>query len=275
MIRKKIGILFLGAMLWLAPRACHAAHIIFDLGGVLLDKSYAKIISEIGLRNFPLGSMTKAREEFFAFLDRIEPRHADTPLACDEHGLLLPQLMCDWLSGTKSPQELRSLIHTNKEKCSARYRKFILALSDLLFTSQRSARLTKFIPQGVDFVLRCIETGHDVYILSNWDLESFTLIYDAYPAFFGQFKGIGISGSLGLIKPDPAIFSELLTAYNLDPHDCVFIDDQVSNLKGAHACGIYGIQCKTKGHLWWRKPDFGYVQEQLDAWLDGRKAQVA
>lgn len=263
-------------ILSLTTDSCNAKpSVIFDLGGVLIGQHTMHMANDIGIRAcLSAGSLKKARDAFFVFLNEITPRNATAPLARDEHGRILPQLMCDWLSGEKNALQISTLINNNFDHCPKRYKKFIRALTDMLFTPERAYQHHKLIPEGNDFVLACIEQGYDCYILSNWDPETFALIYQANPAFFSLFKGIGVSGELGLLKPDPAIYQALLTAYNLDPKECIFIDDQPCNIAGAQACGIKAIRCPSKGRWWWRKPDFGPVKAEMNAYIRAQEIQA-
>lgn len=50
-----------------------------------------------------------------------------------------------------------------------------------------------------------------------------------------------LSGEVGMIKPSTEIFE--LAAYNLgvEPHECVMIDDLLTNIEGAQRTGMQGI----------------------------------
>ena len=54
-----------------------------------------------------------------------------------------------------------------------------------------------------------------------------------------------ISGEVGLAKPDPEIY--LLTAkkLNLEPAECVFVDDLAINVRGAAEAGMVGVHHRS------------------------------
>ncbi|MBA3954360.1 HAD-IA family hydrolase [Candidatus Dependentiae bacterium] len=64
---------------------------------------------------------------------------------------------------------------------------------------------------------------------------------------FSNFKldNIILSGIIGYTKPDPRAFEYMIITYKLDPHNCIFIDDQLENIKSAQACSMNGIHLKT------------------------------
>lgn len=82
--------------------------------------------------------------------------------------------------------------------------------------------------------------GYSIYILSNYAKDGFDLIHKKYD-FFKKAKGIVVSSYVGMTKPDLRIYEYLLETYNLNPDECVFIDDSVANIKAANELGIHGI----------------------------------
>ena len=74
--------------------------------------------------------------------------------------------------------------------------------------------------------------------LSNWDGNSFPLIKQKYSQELSYFEDIIISADVNLLKPNPEIFKHVLTTYNLEPKDCIFVDDQQENVDAARELGI-------------------------------------
>lgn len=82
--------------------------------------------------------------------------------------------------------------------------------------------------------------GVSVYLLSNIP-PHFARQRETIPVL-GEFDGCVLSGELGIIKPDRAIFAHLCTTYGLIPEETVFIDDSPRNIAGAEAYGIQGYR---------------------------------
>ena len=55
------------------------------------------------------------------------------------------------------------------------------------------------------------------------------------------FDAVLISGEIGLRKPDAAIYLRAASELELDPAECVFVDDFRVNVEGAQAVGMAGI----------------------------------
>ena len=60
-------------------------------------------------------------------------------------------------------------------------------------------------------------------------------------AFPELFDGVVISGEVGLHKPQPEIFELAAERVDLEPSDCVFVDDLRENCAGAEAVGMVAV----------------------------------
>lgn len=86
------------------------------------------------------------------------------------------------------------------------------------------------------------------YALSNWSAETFPIARDRF-AFLGWFDGIVISGEVGCIKPDPAIFAALAERFGLTPATTVFVDDNHVNVEGGRQLGFDAVLFTTPDQL--------------------------
>ncbi len=92
----------------------------------------------------------------------------------------------------------------------------------------------------VKFYNEVYEQGYDIYLLTNFSKDGYEYISNKFD-FFKKVKGAVVSSHLKIAKPDMRIYKYLLDTYNLNPDECVFIDDSVANIKAASELGIYGI----------------------------------
>ena len=81
-----------------------------------------------------------------------------------------------------------------------------------------------------------VERGHDVTLLTNFHQDTFSLAKEKYP-FLKQARGETVSGEIGLIKPDRAIYEHHVSSHGLDPEATLFFDDSQKNVDGAKAAG--------------------------------------
>jgi 2-haloacid dehalogenase len=83
--------------------------------------------------------------------------------------------------------------------------------------------------------------GVRTFALSNWSARTFAVARDRFP-FLADFEGIVISGDVGTVKPDVAIYRALLERFHLEARQTVFIDDRRVNIEAAERLGIGGIE---------------------------------
>lgn len=85
-----------------------------------------------------------------------------------------------------------------------------------------------------------IEAGHDVTMLTNWAADTFAEARSRFP-FLEKPRGVTVSGEIGLIKPDPAIYDHHVARFGIEPTAALFIDDSEKNVEGARAAGWQAV----------------------------------
>jgi len=82
--------------------------------------------------------------------------------------------------------------------------------------------------------------GIRLVALSNWSAETFARVEHRL-GFLDGFDGVLISGRVGLVKPDPAIFELFTKQYAVDVRHAVFIDDSARNVEAGKRAGFDAI----------------------------------
>ena len=96
------------------------------------------------------------------------------------------------------------------------------------------------IPGMLELIQDLKSKGVGVYGLTNWPAETFDEARRRFKTI-ASIDNIVVSSHVKLAKPEPAIYQLLLSKYNLNPQECVFIDDRKDNVDAAHALGMKGI----------------------------------
>lgn len=87
--------------------------------------------------------------------------------------------------------------------------------------------------------------GYRVYLLSNYPRSYFLLHSETRMKFVKNVDGRVVSAFVKSVKPEHEIYKILLDTYNLNPDECVFIDDREDNVEGAVKAGMHGIVFKN------------------------------
>ena len=94
---------------------------------------------------------------------------------------------------------------------------------------------------SVALMLGLIEDGHDVTMLTNFAADTFAEARAKFP-FLNRPRGVTVSGEVGLIKPEKAIYDRHAAAFGLEPSASLFIDDSAKNVQGAIDAGWQAVR---------------------------------
>ncbi len=92
------------------------------------------------------------------------------------------------------------------------------------------------IPRSVRILRNLRVAGVPVFALSNFGIQTFEIAEKVYP-FLSDFDRRYISGHMGLIKPDSAIYAALEADCDVAPAGLLFADDRIDNINAAAARG--------------------------------------
>ena len=202
-------------------------NVIFDLGGVLLDWNPGGILERCYADS---ASRDVMRDALF--------RHED------------------WLAFNRSEFTEPELLARVQQRTARSLRELTLLLDTV-----RESLVVK--PETVALLRSLSERRVPLYCLSDMPVSVFAHVRQRYD-FLDAFLGIVISGDVGMMKPERAIFEYLLTHYGLAAETTVFVDDHPPNIEGAKAAGLQTIhfrnaeQCardlETRLNFFWEPP---------------------
>ncbi len=104
--------------------------------------------------------------------------------------------------------------------------------------------------------LRQLSTRFPLYLLSNTSkIHSDIFLHEQYPNYqlFDVFNRLHLSFEMGVVKPDQAIFKQVVEANQLNKHHILFFDDNEANVLAARQAGWESILIQ---------PDIALVQIQ-------------
>lgn len=90
-----------------------------------------------------------------------------------------------------------------------------------------------------EFIAECKRSGMGIYLLSNASRRQKEYWMDIPGSQY--FDGAVVSGFEGCVKPAEQIFKNLLSRYQLQAEECLFVDDVQENVAGAQRAGLMGF----------------------------------
>ena len=180
--------------------------IIFDLGGVLLNISYRKTITEfdrLGVKNSSLFYSKRSQKKLFNLLE------------------------------TGEISEINFIDAVKKECTNATSNEIRIAWNSMLLD----------LPQKRIAVLKNLKFKYKLYLLSNTNVIHIQAFKDylgkeKYTEFLNLFDKVYYSHEIGFRKPDPESFNLILEENDLIARQVLFIDDSDQHIVGAKNLGI-------------------------------------
>ncbi len=233
--------------------------VVFDLGGVLFKTNKPIVLKEqvgpgVAMRYavrhacFSSKAITK---KWFEFLDEVYALHGRTLsyanqriIIKNEFGIKIPAYLIEWLcnsmTGTQIYKEIEAAVEILGLPDTKRL--FMLNMSKN-FLAHDFIKSRLFIEQTFRFIEDLKKEGYPLYVLSNWDSESFCELKKNYPDLFALFDGIMISADVKRAKPDPDIYQAFEKRF--PHHHYLLIDDQEDNIAAALNQGWTGVHVKS------------------------------
>lgn len=178
-------------------------NIVFDLGGVVVDWSPQRVLSEYpGDKELPEGLFQKGFfQKYWVEFDR------------------------GMISQEKVVEEMSLFTGRPAAECLEFVEYIKYSLVD--------------IPKTVNLIKELSARDYNLYCLSNMSIEfyEYLKVRDVFTYFDGQI----ISALEKLIKPDPEIYMCLVERYKLNPEETLFVDDLEANIEAAGKLGFQTV----------------------------------
>lgn len=238
-------------------------YVVCDLGQVLIGPNKLKFaLSHLGLFNVIGFSEEHIRRVITDIQNTARLFAPKNTVVMGDKGTPLSTMHCEYLAGMKTSAECLEQLQASIELLdsvgyfkSKRERRLAEKVLEVVYDPEVCARYMEPIEKGVRLLKKCSEKldehgnpANEMMILSNWDKESFPLMYEAkrMQRVFKYFnpENIFISGAFGHEqgnKPYPWVFNFVTKAKHALPSDFVFIDDQIANVEAARRCGWHAI----------------------------------
>ncbi|WP_412504667.1 HAD family hydrolase [Roseovarius sp. SYSU LYC5161] len=79
--------------------------------------------------------------------------------------------------------------------------------------------------------------GYGIHAITNWSAETWPIGLTLHPRLHDVFGVTIVSGRVGLVKPEAAIFDLFCARAGVGPENCLLVDDSPANIAGAQAAG--------------------------------------
>ncbi len=94
---------------------------------------------------------------------------------------------------------------------------------------------------GMEAIVGALYENHRLALLSNTNGAHWGRILARNGELMDKLAPHFLSFELGLAKPSPALYVHVARSLDLDPEQCLFVDDSLENVEGARRVGMHAI----------------------------------
>ncbi len=244
--------------------------IIFDMSGLLFKENRAILAKKIGIRSLASYAVSHWKNPSTVCFNLLETmskqdRHKP-PVTLTFKEKTMPRCIVEWQQGYKTCDQVRTeLVNFIEQMAQKNYfssmqeKNLIQHIIELIFDDQQLPKLTKPIMPMVNLAKQLKEAGYQLLLFANVPYELYNIIKTNYPEIIDLFDGSIISCQTHILKPDRQMFKKLLDTYQLNPCQCILIDEKEENVAAAQKFGIRGITYKKTSLLIQRLRELGII----------------
>ena len=111
---------------------------------------------------------------------------------------------------------------------------------------------------GMLGVLRRLQTRYPLVLLSDTNEIHFGFVRRRVESL-RLFDHLVLSYEVGVMKPDPRMYEEVVRRARVPAQACLFMDDRLANVEGAKRLGMHAFQFESVGQCLVRMKELGVV----------------
>lgn len=235
--------------------------IIFDLTGVIFKVNKLNMCKRLGLLRTFWYVLTHRKNPVNLYLNTLNALQKLSPITSDLNNsmrfgrLTFPSCITEYFTGKKTGRQTARELHAGVQTLESQHyftssheRALLDHVIAKMFINDRNAH--GFVPIKKNIpLLKKLKGSYRLFLLSNFDKETFDQLYHQYRPIFDLFDGLVVSGHIGLLKPYKEVYQYMLDTYQIDPEKTIFIDDQAENLREPKKMGITTILYKRRKQM--------------------------
>jgi HAD superfamily hydrolase (TIGR01509 family) len=223
--------------------------ILFELTNVLVKENQMGFSKKVGYGNLASYTLTHWKNPGHRCLDMLEAiskHEKQIPhITVTLNKKILPRCLVELQEGKKTSaqtsaeiREAIEVLDTQNYFTSIKEKNLMHTIMKIALDPQFTATLIEPIKPTVQLAHKLKAAGHSIYIFANTPDELFKAFQKKHPEIISIFDGVVVSSDVKAVKPDPIIFDHLIRTHNVNPKDCILIDDRKENLTAAKNRGM-------------------------------------
>ncbi len=234
--------------------------IIFDLTNVVIKENQIGFAKKIGygtLASYAITHWKNPGHRCLDMLDEMSKHELHKPhVVLTLQKRTMPRCLVELQEGKKTCAQAREeiaqgmqMLDEQKFFSSVKEKELMKDIMDLVLDPQTVTVMIEPVKSTTQLIQKLKDAGHPVYCCANAPEELYATSQQKFPELISQFDGIVISSHIKKIKPGEAILTHLMETHNLNPANCIVIEDQEEAAATAKTMGMQAIVCDKPSHL--------------------------
>ena len=234
--------------------------IIFDLTNVLIKENQTGFAKKIGYGTLASYTITHWKNPGYRCLDMLAAmsmHETQKPhITITLKTRTMPRCIVELQEGKKTCAETKTeiaqcieLLDAQKFFSSTKEKILMINIMNLILDPEAVSSVIEPVKPTVQLIQKLKTAGHQVYLFANAPEELYATAHKKFPDIIKLFDGIVISYQAKAVKPDISIFNHLITTHNLNPADCILIDDLEESSAAARTLGMQAIVFDKASHV--------------------------
>ncbi|HLJ31362.1 MAG TPA: HAD-IA family hydrolase [Candidatus Babeliales bacterium] len=233
--------------------------IIFDLN-LLIKENQMGFAKKIGYGTLANYTLTHWKHPGYRCLDMLaamskhesQKPHVTLPL----QSRIMPRCIVELQEGKKNCADTKKevldcaeILDNQKFFGSAKEKNLMLSIMNVVLDPDAVASIIEPIKQMTQLIQKLKNAGHKVYFSASTPQELYEKSHNKFPDFMQLFDGVSISAQAKAVKTDELFYTHLLNTHNLDPQQCILVDDIEESAAVAKKLGMQTVVCDKACHV--------------------------
>jgi HAD superfamily hydrolase (TIGR01509 family) len=234
--------------------------IIFDLTNVVIKENQVGFAKKIGYGVLTSYAITHWKSPGYRCLDMLaamsnhETQKPHVTITLKKR--TMPRCIVELYEGKKTCAQVKNEIvecieHLDTQKFFSTYKEknLMTNIMNLILDPETVASVIEPIKPTIQLIQKLKTAGHPVGLVANVPQELWVTTQNKLPDVINLFDFIVISSEIKTVKPDISIFNHLISTHNLNPNDCILIDDLEESIVTAKSLGMETILFDKASHV--------------------------
>lgn len=226
--------------------------IIFDLINVVIQENQSEFTKKIGYGKLASYTLTHWKNPGYRCLDMLqkissqENQKPHCTVKLQER--IIPRCLVELQEGKKSCEEVKteimqSIEELDKQKyfSGIKEKNLMIHIMELVLDPAVAENMIEPIKPTLQLIEQLKSKGYTVYLFANAPKELYSAMQRKHRKILNLFDGIILSCEVQTLKPNLEIFNHLIEKHNLNPQQCILIDDLPETATTAKQLGMHPI----------------------------------